>query len=116
MKLRRTRRDSPSLLLPFLHLSSAHRSLLPNWSTTGCATAYPQQSVATTISIASSRGYVPFGDAICAFNPICGEGMTVAALEALTLRECLLADIRAVTGPFFRSIGPALGARLGYGL
>ncbi|MFE4501340.1 FAD-dependent oxidoreductase [Rhodococcus sp. NPDC056743] len=37
-------------------------------------------------------GYIPFGDTVCCFNPIYGQGMTVAALEALTLRQCLRGD------------------------
>ncbi|MFI5915368.1 FAD-dependent oxidoreductase [Dactylosporangium sp. NPDC051541] len=32
-------------------------------------------------------GFLAFGDAMCAFNPIYGQGMTVAAQEALVLRE-----------------------------
>ncbi|MGW4941836.1 FAD-dependent oxidoreductase [Actinoplanes sp. NPDC004185] len=34
-------------------------------------------------------GYVAVGDALCSFNPVYGHGMTVAALEAVTLAECL---------------------------
>ena len=32
---------------------------------------------------------VILGDAVCSFNPIYGQGMTVAALDALTLDSCL---------------------------
>jgi 2-polyprenyl-6-methoxyphenol hydroxylase-like FAD-dependent oxidoreductase len=36
-----------------------------------------------------TRGFLPFGDAICRFNPVHGQGMSVAAQEARLLQELL---------------------------
>jgi len=35
------------------------------------------------------ESFIVLGDAVCAFNPVYGQGMTVAALGALTLNQCL---------------------------
>jgi 2-polyprenyl-6-methoxyphenol hydroxylase-like FAD-dependent oxidoreductase len=34
-------------------------------------------------------GFVVLGDAVCTFSPVYGQGMTIAALGAMTLDECL---------------------------
>jgi 2-polyprenyl-6-methoxyphenol hydroxylase-like FAD-dependent oxidoreductase len=46
------------------------------------------------------EGYLVIGDAVCSFNPIYGQGMSVAATEAKALDECL-ADGIAGLGPRF---------------
>jgi 2-polyprenyl-6-methoxyphenol hydroxylase-like FAD-dependent oxidoreductase len=48
-------------------------------------------------------GLLPFGDAICAFNPVYGQGMTVATREALTLRDCLAAGPDGLERRFLRA-------------
>jgi 2-polyprenyl-6-methoxyphenol hydroxylase-like FAD-dependent oxidoreductase len=47
------------------------------------------------------HGYLVFGDAIASFNPIFGQGMTVAALEGLALQECLTSGPHRLRERFF---------------
>jgi 2-polyprenyl-6-methoxyphenol hydroxylase-like FAD-dependent oxidoreductase len=57
------------------------------------------------------KGYLVFGDAVCSFNPVYGQGMTVAAQEASLLRECLAAgDDADLPQRFFAAVQPAIDA------
>lgn len=48
-------------------------------------------------------GYVVIGDAICSFNPIYGQGMSVAALEALELSRAVADGTTGVALRFFKA-------------
>ena len=48
------------------------------------------------------EGYLVFGDAISSFDPVYGQGMTVAALQALELRTSLAGGTRRLAPRFLR--------------
>jgi 2-polyprenyl-6-methoxyphenol hydroxylase-like FAD-dependent oxidoreductase len=48
-------------------------------------------------------GYLVMGDALASFNPIYGQGMTVAACEALELRAALRRGLDGLAPRFFRA-------------
>jgi flavin-dependent dehydrogenase len=56
------------------------------------------------------NGLVALGDAVCAFNPVYGQGMTTAALGALALDRCLRAGRRSFEKKFQRSLAKVVKA------
>jgi 2-polyprenyl-6-methoxyphenol hydroxylase-like FAD-dependent oxidoreductase len=56
------------------------------------------------------RGFIPIGDAVASFNPIYGQGMTVASLEAQKLRDriaTLGGDLDALPDAFMEDLTAA---------
>lgn len=54
------------------------------------------------------EGYLVIGDALCSFNPIYGQGMSVAALEAEALETCLADGIEELPRRFYRRVSKVI--------
>ena len=54
------------------------------------------------------QGYIVFGDGLCSFNPIYGQGMTTAALEGLALDACLAQGPESLARRFFAKAMPII--------
>lgn len=57
--------------------------------------------------------FLVVGDGVCSFNPVYGQGMTVSALEALTLRRHLRSGNPPTARAFFRDIARVIDAPWG---
>jgi 2-polyprenyl-6-methoxyphenol hydroxylase-like FAD-dependent oxidoreductase len=88
------------------------REVLPRPISDALRAGYPVGNIATFRNPAAiwrrydqmprfPSGLLVIGDALCSLNPIYGQGMTMAALQALTLRDCLRNNTNEISRPFF---------------
>jgi 2-polyprenyl-6-methoxyphenol hydroxylase-like FAD-dependent oxidoreductase len=60
-------------------------------------------------------GLLVTGDAMCSFNPIYGQGMSVAAMDAVALREALRRGVADLPRRYFRAAAKSIGVAWGLG-
>ena len=79
------------------------------WMTRCGAVPVPGQRAAPVrTAIRLSAGLLVIGDAVCSFNPVYGQGMTVAATEAMILRRLLARHAVPDARRYFRAIVAAI--------
>jgi flavin-dependent dehydrogenase len=54
------------------------------------------------------QGYIVFGDAICSFNPVYGQGMSTSAMQASALDRCLQGPEQGFSKRFFAAAASSL--------
>jgi 2-polyprenyl-6-methoxyphenol hydroxylase-like FAD-dependent oxidoreductase len=60
------------------------------------------------------EGLLVTGDAMCSFNPVYGQGMSVAAMDALALRESLRRGVTGLPRRYFRAAAKSIGVAWGH--
>jgi 2-polyprenyl-6-methoxyphenol hydroxylase-like FAD-dependent oxidoreductase len=60
-------------------------------------------------------GLLVCGDAMCSFNPIYGQGMSVAAMDAVALRKSLRHGVTDLPRRYFRAAAKSIGVAWGLG-
>lgn len=102
-----------ALATDFTEMLEAAERMLPSTIMAGLRDATPVGQVSISRSTAAAwrrydrmphlpDGLVVVGDALCNLNPLYGQGMTMAALQALTLRDCLRAGHTDLPRRFYR--------------
>jgi 2-polyprenyl-6-methoxyphenol hydroxylase-like FAD-dependent oxidoreductase len=96
----------------FTESLAAVEEILPESIMSGLRDATPIGDIVVSRSTAASwrhydrmprcpAGLLVLGDALCNLNPIYGQGMTMAALQALALRDCLRAGVTDLAPRFY---------------
>jgi uncharacterized protein (TIGR02246 family) len=105
----------------FVESLAAAEQILPATTMAALRDATPLRDIAISRSTAAlwrrydqtpslPQGLLVVGDALCHLNPIYGQGMTMAALQALALRDCLCAGGTDHLAPrFYDAAAAAIG-------
>ena len=104
----------------FTEMLAAAERLLPAPIVAGLRDAKPVDGIAIFRNTAATwrrydkmphypAGLVVIGDALCTLDPIWGQGMTLAAMQALTLRDCLQTSPTGLPHRFFAAAAGHIG-------
>lgn len=99
----------PADLAGFAEFASSYPSPWPRYVVDTCEPLGPARHYRAVESVRyrydrvsrSPEGFLVVGDALCAFNPVYGQGMSVAALEAQALAEELTGDPATLAERFY---------------